>query len=315
MLGYAPNARVMSLPWITPQPLKQAASDYSVLFLEELTQKVWEGTEELLRNIVNRDLASRGMLDGNVDFPLRSPLFVVGERTFKDESLNNRFCSIISSRKHWKKDSKEKLAHLEKITAYEEIYSKFNEYSDWISEMAKDYSLELVKQGFDSRNADTYAFMFVSNNIFELWIDEEELFNICKKMLQKVGLVDSPEEDHRTALKSLITRICVSRQAGILIKDIKVNWVPHLQYSVTFYSEDIYQKYRGLLNTSIMEINEELWERVWRANSTAMTFTVKLIREAGKPVDPSYKKIDNFFEEVIDLLPRGADAIKDVSGL
>ena len=46
-----------------------------------------------------------------------------------------------------------------------------------------------------------------------------------------------------------------------------------------------------------------------------MTFTVKLMREAGKPVDPSYKKIDNFFEEVIDLLPRGADCIKDVSGL
>lgn len=315
MLGYAPNARVMSLPWITPQPLKQAASDYSVLFLEELTQKVWEATEELLRNIVNRDLASRGLLEGNVDFPLRSPLFVVGERTFKDESLNNRFCSIISSRKHWREHGKEKLVHLEKVTAYEEIYSKFNEYSDWISEMAKDYSLELVKKWFDSRNADTYAFMFVSNNIFELWIDEEELFNICKKMLQKVGLVDSPEEDHRTALKSLITRICVSRQAGILVKDVKVNWQPHLQYSVTFYSEDIYQKYRGLLNTSIMEINEELWERVWRANATAMTFTVKLMREAGKPVDPSYKKIDNFFEEVIDLLPRGADCIKDVSGL
>jgi hypothetical protein len=30
----------MSLPGITPQPLKQAASDFSVLFLEELTQKV-----------------------------------------------------------------------------------------------------------------------------------------------------------------------------------------------------------------------------------------------------------------------------------
>jgi hypothetical protein len=51
----------MALPGITPQPLKERASDNAILFLEELTKKVGAGTEELLRNIVNRDKAGRGM--------------------------------------------------------------------------------------------------------------------------------------------------------------------------------------------------------------------------------------------------------------
>ena len=50
----------MALPGITPQPLKQTASDNAILFLEELTNRVGPTTEELLRNIVNRDKAARG---------------------------------------------------------------------------------------------------------------------------------------------------------------------------------------------------------------------------------------------------------------
>jgi hypothetical protein len=82
--------------------LKQAASDYSVLFLEELTQKVSPYTEELVRNVVNRDIAARGSLDKNIEFNLRAPVFCVGERSFKDESLNNRFVICVTSRKQWR---------------------------------------------------------------------------------------------------------------------------------------------------------------------------------------------------------------------
>ena len=53
----------MALPSVSPQPLKQLASDNAILFLEELTAKVSAYTEELLRNIVNRDKAARGTLD------------------------------------------------------------------------------------------------------------------------------------------------------------------------------------------------------------------------------------------------------------
>lgn len=77
------------------------ASDNAILFLEELTARVSPATEELLRNVVNRDKAARGSLDGNTRWNFRSPLWVNGERTFKDESLNNRFCGFIMSPNYW----------------------------------------------------------------------------------------------------------------------------------------------------------------------------------------------------------------------
>lgn len=300
MLGYAETSRTMSLPGITPQPLKQAASDFSVLFLEELTQKVWESTEELVRNIVNRDTAARWYSEQNVEFSLRSPILIVWERAFKDESLNNRFLIVASGRKQWQSESKDKINLLRNCTAYKDIYGTFLKHSDEVSEMAKGYANKLAQKWLDSRNADTYSFIFVVNDIFEFWFSFDYLFWFVNKWLLKTWLKWEAEESCREALSNTIVRWILSRQASLSMKDWEdMDWEKYVLYEFMYLEESMYQKNRVLLNTAITEINEELWEEIWRVNSTKIIFPVKVMRNWNKLVHQPSQAIVDFFWEIL----------------
>ena len=300
MLGYAENSRTMSLPGITPQPLKQAASDFSVLFLEELTQKVGESTEELIRNIVNRDMAARGMSDSNVEFSLRSPIFIVWERAFKDESLNNRFLIAASWRNYRQEWSKDKIIQLRKCTAYKDIYSTFLKHQDEVSEMAKGYANKLAEKGLDSRNADTYSFIFVVNDIFKFWYEFDYLFWFVNKSLLKAWLNSKVEDPCWESLSDMILKWILSRQASLTLRDWEdMDWVKHVIYEILYLDESIYQKNRVLINSAITEINEELWENIWIVKDNKIQFVINVLRNWWKLVHEPSEKIKDFFWEIL----------------
>lgn len=301
MLGYAENSRTLSLPGITPQPLKQAASDFSVLFLEELTQKVGESTEELVRNIVNRDTAARWYSENNIEFSLRSPILIVWERAFKDESLNNRFLIVASSRKHRQEWSKDKIIQLRNCTAYKDIYSTFLSKWDKVSEMAKVYANKLAEKWLDSRNADTYSFIFVVNDIFNFWFEFDYLFWFVNKSLLKTWLTGEAEESCRESLSNMIIRWLLSRQASLTLRDREdMDWEKYVIYEFLYLDETIYQKNRVLINSAVTEMNEELWENIGKVSSTKLLFPIKIKRwEWRELLHKPSEKIRDFFSDIL----------------
>ena len=73
---------------------------------------VSEKTEEALRNIINRDKGARGIGVDNAYYNFRSPLFLTGERTLKDESLNNRFVVLVMSEDDRQEDKMEDVTRM-----------------------------------------------------------------------------------------------------------------------------------------------------------------------------------------------------------
>lgn len=275
MLWYWPSARQFSLPWLTAQPLKQAASDYSVLFLEELTNRVSEATEELLRNVINRDKASRGQLDSNITFDLYSPLFIVWERALKDESLNNRFVTTVVSRRDWLADSRTIINELWNKTASLEIYRTRSECDpEVINRRYTEVSLRLSRQDLDSRNADTYAYMFVAKDVFNIDISDDELLQIVKMWIKKTWVWQSATFDDKWVIKSYLIRSVMNNQSNVTV----TNENSKIHVEVLFLDDSWYEKAKSSLNTAIVNFNDEIWYEAFHVNSQWMTCDFDAIR-------------------------------------
>ena len=299
MLWYAENARTFSLPWLTPQPLKQAASDFSILFLEELTNKVWEQTEELLRNIVNHDKASRWHYDQNIEFNLYSPLMVVWERTFKDESLNNRFVTVVINRSNWIKDSRNNIQDILSKTAFLDIYKTWwnSDYSE-VNKMYRETSIWLSKKWLDSRNADTYSYMFVAKNVFNIDLSDEELFDIVQSWIKKTWVSQSSAINDSWIIKTFLLRTILTNSANLTVTN---EW-PDVTIEVVFLWEDIYEKNKWKLNTALFNFNSELWSEQFRVDNTWLycQFTLTYENYAAWKFSEDCKKIALFRRSILE---------------
>lgn len=270
---YSEEARRMTFRSLTPQPLKIAASDNAILCLEELTNITSE-SEQLIRNIVNRDITSRWALDTNYTWKLRSPLLVVWERTFVDESLNNRFATFIMSENYWNWDSKDTIDNIRNSTAYNDIYSTFMGCKDSINTLATKHKERLVEQDFSGRTADVWSYCLTMNDIFNLWIDKEVLLWYIRKHVERVWL------DKKT--KSLINctmqfinyiRLSIQRKKLSFILDVvEAHWWEEFTLICDFLNEDTYQTDRWLLYSLLQEVNSELWEDVATLNKDWFIF-------------------------------------------
>jgi len=268
MLWYAPTVREMALPGITPQPLKQTASDNAILFLEELTNRVWPGTEELLRNIVNRDKAARWWLEGNTWWRFRSPLWVNWERTFKDESLNNRFCSFIMSPSYWKEWAAPKINDLQKYTAFNDIYNTYINSKEILADLVIEYKNKLLDKWYPARACDVWCYIFVVNEIFNFKFPYEELVKYVDLHLSNTWLKEKKWYDNIIAFERFITVNIINKKINLTIRETEredADWRkrPRLLFDMLFIDDLIYQTSRWFLNAAVWEINKKFWEEVF----------------------------------------------------
>lgn len=268
MLWYGPTVREMALPGITPQPLKQTASDNAILFLEELTNRVWPGTEELLRNIVNRDKAARWWLEWNTRWRFRSPVWVNWERTFKDESLNNRFCSFIMSPNYWKEWATQKLNDLQKYTAFNDIYNTYVNSKEILSELVFEYKNRLLDEWYPPRACDVWCYIFVVNEIFNFKFPYEELVKYVDIHLSNTWLKEKKWYDNIIAFERFLTVNIINRKINLTIRETNKEdeeWKvrARLMFDMLFIDDMIYQTSRWFLNAAVSEINKKFNENVF----------------------------------------------------
>lgn len=306
MIWYWASARSLSLPGITPQPLKQAASDYSVLFLEELTQKVSPYTEELVRNVVNRDIAARGALEKNIEFNLRAPVFCVGERSFKDESLNNRFVICVTSRKQWKEWGKQDVNTITRFTACDDIYKTYLEKQDVVCDIARRYALDLVDQWVDSRSADTYSYIFAINDIFELGIKNDYLKKIVLSNIKESWFDKPVELWSRDYINKFIIRYVGKRDCAVNAYDTNDgNWFTY-HFECTLFSDENFQTERVILSSTLLDLNTELWVDRFKLTDTWFIVSYPAMNNLGKFVNENSQIINDNLSKILDKIPNNS---------
>ena len=300
MLWYSDTARSMALPWVTPQPLKERASDSAILFLEELTKKVWSATEELLRNIVNRDKAGRGMPWWNVWWDLRSPLRVNWERTFKDESLNNRFCIFIMSTKDWNESASHKLQDLNKYTASDDVYKVFFENKDFINDLAVEFKSKLIDSWIPARSSDVWSYMFVVNSIFWFNFPFEEMIEYVKTSIKNAWLDKSQSYNPWRIVEKFLIINTINRKITPIIREDEDNYI---NVEFLFIDEDIYQTHRGMLSSAVLELNSWFGEDVYEVSDFWFTIRLKIFRSWGKFIRPEDISASSMITRVIWSIP------------
>lgn len=307
MLWYWYSVREMALPWVTPQPLKQTAWDNAILFLEELTKKVWTSTEELLRNIVNRDKAARGMLDWNVWFEFRSPIWVNWERTFKDESLNNRFCAFIMSQAYWKQDAQPIINELMWMTAYQEIYETYVNNRDLVETLVFKYREVLSWYWYQGRTCDVWNYILVVNELFWLGYSVDELVWYIDKHLHNIWIWIKKEVDYVLQFERFLAVNMINWKISLTLQDLYKqgeNWKePRLIFNILFVDDAIYQTSRWTLNSFISEVNWMFDVDLFDIDETGITWYMLDKKANGKYTRDCDEYIHDMFVRIIGLLP------------
>lgn len=182
MLGYYEKAREYAANAVSQKPLKEHATDNSILSLEEVTGQMSVRTEEIIRNIINHDEWAMGTPWQTLVYKLRSMVFWLWERTFKDESINNRFIMLVLHNSFLKGDA-EKLQKIKGKCCTDDIYKTYLQNRDLINPLYDEYKKKIEGAGISWRAWDVWAYMFVMNHVFELGESFNNLIKIVKKNL------------------------------------------------------------------------------------------------------------------------------------
>lgn len=242
---YSEDARTLSLPDITPKPLRELAVDSAILSLEELTGNVRPWTEELLRNIVNHEEWRMGTIWDTIVYSFSAPLFVCWERWFKDESLRNRFVTCCMLEKY-KIGNVRKIKKISKYTCSQEVYETFFQKNEDIVEKKIERQEKLEWLKMDARTAEVYSYIFVMNDVFNVWIEEETLLWYVKKNIQ----LSSENEEHYNN----------EEKPELILKQIMTEWQMKWLVSITYYPDvnmyecffDSWYKNKNLINLNKM---------------------------------------------------------------
>lgn len=285
-LWYSPNGRKVALPQITPQPLKVMATDNSILRLDELTAHVNEKVEESIRNIINKDKWWRGIWAENAYYNFRSPLFFTGERTFKDESLNNRMVAIVISESHRVKWWFEKINDIKDYSIIKNVYDLYFWYKGNLKHTRKEWAYKLAKKWISSRNADVWAYMFAINEAFELWFAEELLFALAKKHLDNMWFWQQESQTDEWEFQMYLSRMVFTRQVQCIQERYKNKRIIRF----IFMDESSYQKARWTFTQLVNWFNEH-WQRISISKSW-ISMTIMDIE--AQPIDFVLDRIADF---------------------
>lgn len=257
LLWYETGEREEALPWITPQPLKEKSTDFWILFFEELTNKISSVCEENLRLIINRNTGARGTTNGNLRYVFRSPLFITWERTFKEESLNNRVAVITNTKQDINKEYErtlrwEIIGRLEKSTFLKEYLSTIHKVKFRLEPTYKIKRDILVSSWLDNRFADAWAYWMAMIDLFDLDITNEEYISYVRHHLWSMWFLrKESSEDCLHTFKTIVIQASMDRSVIWTYMSIRM-WK---KLMVTFMDE-FYEKKRSIINTTVSQMQE-----------------------------------------------------------
>lgn len=266
MIGMDYSARILSISKISPQPLKQAATDYAPLFLQELTEDIRPEVESLVRNILNHETAWRGTVDGNLYYRLRSPLLITGERITNAESINNRLIIIQMKKEHLLgKDAQ--MSEFEKtrmFSPYKEIYQVYNTKYMLIPGLYTKYRTYLWEtMHVPKRTVELLTPMFVVNELFGINIPLESIISSMKAILSELGINNKAVITEQNPVLHLRNRLLqnVMRHKVHYVKEETKNETD--SYSFVFLGDE-FQKIKMELCTIADTINAQgtWWQRM-----------------------------------------------------
>ena len=187
---YFGKSRELSVGWrnASPQPVRQAATDWSILFLEEVTWVINPATEATVRAIINRDNASTWVSAWkNITYNFKSPILALWQRTFSEDSINNRFLimDMDQQKKIW---TQEEVNEPLSFSCTEYVYKKAYENLHLIKSLYEKFSETLIKEELIHRAKDAVVFIFIMNEILDMRIPFPRLLEHVKRHLKNVWL-------------------------------------------------------------------------------------------------------------------------------
>lgn len=286
---YQENSRRYALWSLTPQPIKEYATDNSILFLEEITSSVQDRCEDLIRNIINKDTWARGTSGGkNIQYKYKSPILAVGERTFKDESINNRFL-ILPMEKSQKMAEKSKLIDAKKYSITNDIYDTYIKNRVNIDANYKHRVSFLLWKWYEWRIADIWAYIFVVNDIFELYIPINDLLTYMSKNLDSAGYMDNDNADNpHMDFKGIVMQCLLKWQLRWFVSDSKWSTIYTLVIPDEFIQKNrvilhqIASKFEGRITITNNFINVEQRDINTEQIDTVIEMMMDFILQVGK---------------------------------
>lgn len=253
---YWRKSRTMSISRTSPQPLKQAGIDWSILHLEEFTDPIKPASEDILRDILNRSLSSRWTPWKNIVWQYRSTPFVDWESMPQSESVANRFVIIPVDKKYWKWTTNS-IHELQEFAVSEELYSK--RYDLWkdpdkLYETINKWVNFLTSEDINPRAANVRATVFTVNELFDINFSETKLLKYAKELMKDVWIDQWDKQRLTPFMRFRIFLAEAVMQRNVTISE-QVYW-NHTTISFIFQKEFIT---KNIANISKL-INEINWQ-------------------------------------------------------
>lgn len=291
----------------SPQPIKQAATDNSVLFLEELTGIVNPATEQAVRWVINRDTWSTWIASWrNAVYRFKSPILALGQRTFTEDSINNRF--VILDMDHQKKrGTQQQLNELKYFSCYDYVYETYYKNPELIKSLYEKYAEKLIASNLVHRARDVVIFAFIMNDFLWLDIPFETLMEHVNRHLRNVWL-EKPKQETSPELifKSVLVSWFIKRSIFWTFSDIEKN--SKTRYELHF-AEDYLEQNRAKIYSSIAFFNDKAKEE-WKDDAMYMINSMLVITindvNAGKVdivLDMIMKRLTKATKWVLTYVP------------
>ena len=309
-MWYAKKSRTLSISRTSPQPLKQAGIDWSILHLEEFTDPIRLSSEDILRDILNRSISSKGTPSKNVVWKYRSSPFVDWESMPQSESVANRFVIIPVDKRYWKWDTNS-INDIQKYVITKELYPK--RYEIWkdikqLEETLIKWVNYLTKNNVNPRTANVWAPLFTVNELFNVWYNVKTLLKNSLELMKDVGITHWDEQRITPfmRLRIFIAESVMERKISIS----ETSYGKHSQISIIFQKEYA-TKNISTISKIINEINQKTmdWYQEWWRDLTEfkpLTFMSPMlilnINEVN--VSPTDTALNDLREKYIKLLPK-----------
>lgn len=297
-MDYTPKQREVSIASnaTTQQPLKRLASDYAMMFIEEVTNWISDWLQSIIRLTISRDTGMQWALNWvNVEFKMRAGILSCWERTYSDTSINNRLVilNIWQQKKRW---SLEDVLELKDISITNRIYKKYFDNIEQIKsvDLYKQYVKMLIKEGYDERTADVWAYIFFINAVFEIGFDEKQLLRDMEYHTATIGLGKSIQMKSNpfSAFKGILHQAIMGNN---------INWSYYINDPDSYTEVEVYfqkkffEENRAMIFPMTDICKWKLW--VWLNNNLSFRYESIDWDNVDELLDWLYLRLKNYIDD------------------